>query len=58
MSADCVEISVNAGKIKVRQTLHKYYSSIEDLLYDAAIENQSFRQSLIKAARKLKGVKE
>ena len=31
---DCVEISVNAGKIKVRQTLHKYYSSIEDLLYD------------------------
>ena len=55
MSADCVEITVTAGKVKVRQTLHKYYSDIADLLYDAALENPSFKQNIIKAANKLKG---
>lgn len=57
MSADKVEITVERGKVKVVQVLHRYYVDIADLLYDAACESFSFKQALLKAARKLEGHK-
>ena len=53
MSADKVEITVERGKVKVVQVLHRYYDDIADLLYDAAEESSCFKNSLLKAAKKL-----